>query len=354
MKKLTLFSFLVIFCLKFSSVYSQKSKKATRQEYIDTYKELAVKEMRRTGIPASITLAQGILESGNGNSRLARKANNHFGIKCHDWKEKKIRHDDDHNNECFRKYKSAYDSYKDHSEFLTTKQRYASLFSLESTDYKGWAEGLKKAGYATSENYHKALIKIIEENQLYALDQGVEISMEPGIQIASVNEAENTGLSRKIYENNRIKYIIANRGDTYTGISEELDLMPWELKKYNELIESLKIDSGLMLYIQPKRQKAEAGKSIHIVNEGETMYYISQLYGIKLDILYKKNLMARGTEPEVSQTLQLRKALKGQKVPLEMKLNEQQERDETEKEYKEKDLIEEDEIIFEFDFGEED
>lgn len=348
MKKLTLLYFLVILCVKFSSVYSQKTKKATRQEYIDTYKELAVREMKRTGIPASITLAQGILESGNGNSRLAKKANNHFGIKCHDWKGKKIRHDDDHNNECFRKYKSAYESYKDHSEFLTSKPRYASLFTLEPTDYKGWAEGLKKAGYATSKNYHNALIKIIEENQLYALDQGVEISKEPGMQLASVNESENAGLSRKIFENNRIQYIIANKGDTYTGISEELDLMPWELKKYNELTESSKIDSGLILYIQPKRKKAEAGKSIHVVNEGETMYYISQLYGIKLDILYNKNLMEQGTEPEVSQTLQLRKALKGQKPPLAMKLKEQQE-----KEVIEKKLDEEEEIIFEFDFNEE-
>ncbi|UCH15549.1 MAG: glucosaminidase domain-containing protein [Bacteroidales bacterium] len=351
MQKLTILSFLVIICLNFSSVYGQKTKNATRQEYIDTYKELAVREMKRTGIPASITLAQGILESGNGNSRLARKANNHFGIKCHDWKGKKIRHDDDHNNECFRKYKSAYDSYKDHSEFLTTKNRYASLFTLEPTDYKGWAEGLKKAGYATSKNYHKALIKIIEENQLYALDQGVEIVKEPGMLLASVNESESTGLSRKIYENNRIKYIITNRGDTYTGISEELDLLPWELKKYNELLESSKIDSGQILYIQPKRKKAEAGKSVHIVNEGETMYYISQLYGIKLDILYEKNLMEQGAEPEVLQTLQLRKAFKGQKAPLAMKLKEQQEKEVTGKKHKEKELIEEDEIIFEFDFN---
>ncbi len=346
MQKLTIFLFPVIFCLNISSVYGQKTTKITRQEYIDTYKELAVREMKRTGIPASITLAQGILESGNGNSRLARKGNNHFGIKCHDWKGKKIRHDDDLNNECFRKYKSVYDSYKDHSEFLTTKQRYASLFTLEPTDYKGWAEGLKQAGYATSKNYHKALIKIIEENQLYALDQGVEIVKEPGMLLASVNESEIAGSSRRIYENNRIKYIIAGQGDTYTGISEELDLLPWELRKYNELAESSKIDSGQILYIQPKRNKAKAGKSFHIVDEGETMYYISQLYGIKLDVLYKKNLMEQGAEPELSQTIQLRKALKGQKVPFEAKLQEKQE-----KEVIERKLDEEDELIFEFDFN---
>ncbi len=353
MKKLTLYLLLIIICLKFSSVCGQSVKKTTRQEYIDTYKELAVREMKRTGIPASITLAQGILESGDGNSRLARKANNHFGLKCHDWKGKKLRHDDDRNNECFRKYKSVYDSYRDHSDFLISKQRYASLFTLEPTDYKGWAKGLKKAGYATSKDYHKALIKIIEENQLYALDQGVEIIGEPGMQLASVNGIGNIGLSRNIYERNRIKYIIANVGDTYDGISEELDLLPWELKKYNELTEGTRIDSGQILYMQPKRNKAEAGKKTHIVKEGETMHYISQLYGIKLDVLYKKNLMEKGSEPEVSKKLQLRKGLKQTKVPFDLKIKELQEKKEIEKEDKETELKEEDEIIFEFDFEEE-
>jgi len=348
MNKYILYSLQIIICLKFSSVYSQTAKKTTRQEYIDTYKELAVEEMKRTGIPASITLAQGILESGDGNSRLARKANNHFGIKCHDWKGRKIRHDDDHNNECFRKYKSVYDSYRDHSEFLTSKQRYASLFTLEPTDYKGWAEGLKKAGYATSRDYHKALVKIIEENRLYALDQGVEISGEAGTRLAVAGGAGKTISGRKIYEKNRIKYIIANKCDTYSGISEELGMLPWELKKYNELTEVTKIDSGQILYIQPKRNKAKAGKKTHIVKEGETMYYISQLYGIKLDVLYRKNLMKKGTEPEVLQKLQLRKGLKGAKVPMEYKFKELKE-----KEDKKTELKEEEEIIFEFDFEEE-
>ncbi len=339
--------------MNLSSVYSQTAKRITRQEYIDTYKELAVEEMKRTGIPASITLAQGILESGDGNSRLAVKANNHFGIKCHDWKGKKMRHDDDDNNECFRKYKSVYESYIDHSEFLTSKQRYASLFELDATDYKGWAEGLKKAGYATSKDYHKALVKIIEENRLYALDQGVEISADAGIRLAAASGTGKTITGRKIYEKNRIQYIIVNKSDTYDGISEELDLLPWELRKYNELTEGAKIDSGQVLFIQPKRNKAETGKKTHIVKESETMYYISQLYGIKLDVLYRKNLMEKGSEPEVSQKLQLRKGLKGAKVPFELKLKEQQEKEEIEKESKEKDYKEDDEIIFEFDFEEE-
>jgi hypothetical protein len=324
----------IIFC-SFSSVNGQSDKKITRQEYIEQYKDIAIKEMKRTGVPASITLAQGALESGDGNSRLAKKGNNHFGIKCHDWKGRKIRHDDDENNECFRKYKSAYDSYKDHSDFLSSKQRYASLFELEPTDYKGWAKGLKKAGYATSRSYDKALIRIIEENGLYAYDQGVEIIKEPAAGEALAEASGAITGSRMVLEKNRIRYIIAKPGDTYTSISNELDLMPWELRKYNELDQGAKIDSGQILYIQPKRKRAEAGEKTHVVREGETMHDISQLYGIKLAELYKKNLMKEGTEPAVSQTLQLRKGLNPEKRSPELTLKKEKE------------------IEFEFDFDQE-
>jgi hypothetical protein len=335
MNKHALGTLAIIVLCSFSSVNGQADKKITRQEYIEQYKKIAIKEMKRTGVPASITLAQGALESGDGNSRLAKKANNHFGIKCHDWKGRKIRHDDDENRECFRKYKSANDSYRDHSDFLSSKQRYSSLFELDPTDYKGWAEGLKKAGYATSRNYDKALIRIIEENELYAYDQGVEIIKEPaaGEDLAVASDA--VAGSRMIFEKNRISYIIARPGDTYTSVSNELDLLPWELRKYNELDEGAKIDSGQILYIQPKRKRAEAGKKTHVVREGETMYDISQLYGIKLAELYKKNLMEEGTEPAVSQTLQLRKRLKPDQGSPEL----------TSKE--------ENDIIFEFDFDQE-
>jgi LysM repeat protein len=312
----------IIFC-SFLYVNGQADKKITRQEYIQQYKDIAIKEMKRTGVPASITLAQGALESGDGNSRLAKKANNHFGIKCHDWKGRKIRHDDDENNECFRKYKSASDSYKDHSDFLSSKQRYASLFELEPTDYKGWAEGLKKAGYATSRSYDRALIRIIEENELYAYDQGVEIIKEPAAGEAIAEASGAITGSRMVFEKNRIRYIIAKPGDTYTSISNELDLMPRELRKYNDLDQGAKIDSGQVLYIQPKRKRAEAGKKTHVVREGETMYDISQLYGIKLAALYKKNLMEEGTEPAVSQTLQLRKNLKPDQKPPGLTLKEE-------------------------------
>ena len=143
-----------------SVVVGQGSTKMTRETYISTFSDLAMKEMARVGIPASITLAQGCLESNNGNSTLAVKGNNHFGIKCHEWNGKKIRHHDDARNECFRAYASAYESYKDHSQFLTTKSRYAELFELNPHDYRGWAKGLKKAGYATANNYATLLIRI--------------------------------------------------------------------------------------------------------------------------------------------------------------------------------------------------
>ena len=322
MTKLELLSFLPFIFLGFTTAYSQTNKKNTRQEYIFMYKDLAVKEMKRTGIPASITLAQGVLESGNGNSRLARKANNHFGIKCHDWKGKKIRHDDDLKNECFRKYKSANKSYEDHSDFLTSKKRYSFLFALEPTDYKKWAEGLKEAGYATSKNYDKTLIKIIEEEQLYAYDQGIDILKTKDSLLASLNNSQNKIQVIRTLEMNRIKYIIAKPGDSYSSISDEFDLLPWELKKYNDLSEVSKIDSGQIFYIQPKRNKAEAGKKTHSVKEGETMHYISQLYGIKLNVLYEKNLLEVGTQPETGQVLQLRKALKDDKKPFDLTIKE--------------------------------
>ncbi len=319
--------FLFLFTIISPCITAQNNKKLTRAEYIEIYKNLAIKEMKRTGIPASITLAQGILESGDGNSRLATKANNHFGIKCHDWTGKKIRHDDDKKRECFRKYESVYESYRDHSDFLTSKSRYASLFDLDPTDYKKWAKGLKKAGYATSPTYAKALITIIEENQLYLYDQDVKIKKDD---IHYARE-EKTGINnnkRLICEKNRIKYIVAKQSDSYKDLTEELNLLPWELAKYNELPENFNIQEGQTLYIQPKRSKASLGNNIHIVKEGETMYSISQLYGIKLTKLYWRNRMAEGTEPEIGQEIHLRKMVSKKNISIPIKTDEEKETDE--------------------------
>lgn len=154
-------------------VVVSKRKRSSVDEYIDTYSSIAMSEMRSSKIPASITLAQGILESGSGNGRLAKEANNHFGIKCHGWKGAKIYHDDDRSQECFRKYRAAETSYKDHSKFLTGRKRYANLFKLKAHDYKGWARGLRAAGYATDRKYPQKLIALIERYELYNYDAKV-------------------------------------------------------------------------------------------------------------------------------------------------------------------------------------
>lgn len=343
--------------------------------YIDTYKDLAVKEMKRSGVPASITLAQGMLESDYGRSTLARMGNNHFGIKCHDgWTGQTIRQHDDRRNECFRKYRKVEDSYYDHSEFLRTRSRYSFLFDLNQTDYKGWARGLKKAGYATNPDYANLLIKKIEENDLYNFDR--DYSAYAGTKRIRNNEkssvspvqgnptktaansstvgkitktqedvadkAENNSLASdtKITtgysgektdtvvsgpsseeetitfgdvmarvpgtkENNKSQYIIVRDGDTREKIEEKYQLLRWELPKYNELKSDFKPVPGQILYLQPKRDKAEAGKEFHTAAAGETMYMISQKYGVRLTNLLNMNRMKAGDEPVPGQKIWL-------------------------------------------------
>lgn len=287
-------------------------KKISKEDYINQYKQIAVSEMKRSGIPASITLAQGMLESDNGNSTLAVKANNHFGIKCHkNWDGKKIYQDDDRPNECFRQYTSAEESYKDHTDFIVSTNRYSDLFEIKSNDYKGWAQGLKKDGYATSPSYAKDLIKIIEENELYRLDEG-DFSRPLKKSVTSKKQSQNDQdfyvdiKRRKVYERNRIKYIVVEQGDDLKKITKDMGLLTWELPRYNELPKDTSLTPGQVLYIQPKRCKAEVGNDYHVVTEGETLYSISQLYGIKLKKLYKKNRMAPGQQAEVGQKIWLR------------------------------------------------
>jgi LysM repeat protein len=296
---------------------SVKSSNGSVDNYINQYKDLAMSEMRRTGIPASITLAQGMIESDYGRSRLAVEANNHFGIKCHNtWKGPTITHHDDRRNECFRKYRKAEESYFDHSDFLTSTSRYGFLFELDEKDYKGWARGLKKAGYATNPDYANMLIRKIEEYELWRFDLGKskvptvvnrtdtvkEIPVSPSVAKDSTpKKADDNfvvpGRVSRIKENNRIQYIIVNETDTKEGIEKEYGLLKWELSKYNETDNDLKIVPGQILYLQPKRDKAEPGQEIHTVIKGETMYSISQRYGIKLRQLYEMNRMNQGEEP---------------------------------------------------------
>jgi LysM repeat protein len=309
--KVCLYGFLVFIFLFPQPLHSQDAR-MTREDYIRTYKDMAISEMIRSGVPASITLAQGMLESDNGNSRLARKANNHFGIKCHsDWKGKRIYHDDDEKGECFRKYKSVVDSYDDHSDFLMNTPRYASLFELKSTDYKGWARGLKKAGYATSRQYAELLIRIIEENELHQYD--IIDDSKGKRDRRNKNEEESKAVNssgRKIYERNRIDYIIVKEGDSFESLRKELQLLPNELYKYNDLSKDAVLEPGEILYLQPKRKKAEKGNNSHIVKAGETMQEISQLYGVGLETLYERNNLKYGDQPEEGTEILLRKRKK--------------------------------------------
>lgn len=297
------------------------------QDYINSYKGLAVTEMNRTGIPASITLAQGIIESDCGHSSLAREANNHFGIKCHDnWTGPTIRHTDNSRNECFRKYGKAEDSYYDHSDFLKSVPRYSFLFELNATDYKAWAHGLKKAGYATNPDYANMLIRTIEENELWHFDRGIQAinpmppktgavnvpftvqaadSSRKKVAASSVSMAVMARVPR-VLENNRIQYIIVKDGDTREKLENEFQLLKWELSKYNELKNDFSLVPGQILYLQPKRDKAEPEKEYCNTVEGDTMYLISQRYGIKLRKLYEMNRMEEGTEPEPGKKIWLR------------------------------------------------
>ncbi len=290
----------------------------SRSLYVENYHKLAVNEMNRVGIPASITLAQGMLESGNGNSVLARKSNNHFGIKCHnDWSGHKVYHDDDARGECFRKYESVYQSYIDHSDFLTSKSRYASLFDLDATDYKGWAKGLKNAGYATDPQYAHRLIKIIEENDLHRFDLGgtfvkeyKDMDKPESKRLANDNFTVNVFSSHQVELNNGVKYVTVHQGDSFEDISNEFGLKSWELFTYNDLPENASVQDYKHIYLQSKRNKAHRKHPSHQVKPGETLQYISQKYGVKMSRLYRYNQMKKGEEVSEGQVVELRKKKK--------------------------------------------
>ncbi|MGI8893357.1 MAG: glucosaminidase domain-containing protein [Bacteroidia bacterium] len=283
----------------------------TRSEYIEKYKDEAIFSMNTYGIPASIKLAQAMLESDNGNSRLAKTANNHFGIKCHKgWTGPSIKIDDDEKNECFRKYKSELDSYNDHSEFLKGRDRYAFLFELDRTDYKAWAHGLKKAGYATNPKYPQLLIKIIEDNDLHDFDRpGGKSVFARKSKSKSKDTSGDVSIDAvdQVMKINNVKYIIAKNGDTPNSIAKRNEMMPWQIIKYNDFEKNSTIIDGQIIYLQPKRNNA--GKDYHIVQVGERMEEISQAYAVKLKKLYQKNNMKPGDQPVPGQKISLKKRL---------------------------------------------
>ena len=293
MKRHLIYLLTIFVCLSLQA----QTRNKQYEDYIKQYRDLAVDEMKKYHIPASITLAQGLLESGAGQSTLARKSNNHFGIKCgSDWQGKTVRHNDDARGECFRAYKHPKQSYEDHSKFLAGRPRYASLFKLKITDYKGWARGLKKAGYATDPRYAQRLIDIIE---LYDLDK---YDKKGGLKWMKENPN-----SHQPYIANGLLYMVVRAGDTWKSISKEFDISQKKLRKYNDLYKGYELQPGDILYLEKKNRRAQKEHIVHVLRAGESMYLISQKYGIRLKNLYKLNKMdADEPAPEVGTILRLR------------------------------------------------
>lgn len=333
----------VLLCLAALSAVGMLSAqdRMTRAEYIAKYKKYAIDDMETYGIPASIKMAQALLESDDGNSPLARKANNHFGIKCKkDWTGDTMSWDDDAPQECFRKYPTAEASFRDHSEFLDKSPRYQSLFNLDPTDYRDWAYGLKAAGYATSPTYAEQLIKIIEDNKLYLLDGSkapeneviqdgdtpvtpeetsstkqtkAARSERPSQVIESANvDVDNYVLALyskggySIFLNNGCEFVVANEGDSIASVGKALSIPASRLRHMNDLLKGQDITGGDVVYIKSKNRRSINGRLLHTVREGETLHSISQQYGIRQSSLAALNHTTADSKVFAGQQLKLR------------------------------------------------
>ncbi|MCS6990576.1 MAG: LysM peptidoglycan-binding domain-containing protein [Chitinophagales bacterium] len=283
------------------------------EAYIDKHKDLAIEEMARSGIPASIKLAQAIIESGAGKSPLAVKANNHFGIKCHTgWEGERYYYDDDQQNECFRKYASVRDSYRDHSEFLRSRSRYAVLFTYDVRDYVAWAKGLKACGYATNPRYAEVLIKCIEDYDLHQWDLSekerdrwfARINNTESKTEQAASSSEGFNLAERINTHNDVKYVYLQPGESLHELATALRISVNRLLRYNDVADPAQLPPGSRVYIQPKRNHGPMRE--HIVKPGETMFDIAQQHAIQLEKLYEKNKMILGTQPAVGEVLYLR------------------------------------------------
>lgn len=343
--------------------------KSPQDDYIRKYAPVAVREMYRSGVPASITLAQGLLESRYGQSDLAVKGNNHFGIKCHDWTGKKMYHDDDRRGECFRVYGTADESFSDHSDFLRYRDRYKSLFNNDVTDYKAWAHGLKKAGYATDPAYPSKLIKLIEDYHLDKYDTmrpedfGTTVKARPDenelrntikgkltrkqrreARRAGKAEKENThetiveqraeemipepplsieepervtaekaaetfsfSLVRQMYKTNGVPFVYSIEGESYASIANDYHLFLREILRFNDAVSDKRLEPGTTVYLQSKKSQTKRGLDKYISDEGgETLYELSQRFGVKLKDLCKMNDLARDYVTKPGDELDLR------------------------------------------------
>ena len=335
MKRKLILTFAV--CVLAAAGLYAETEKTPQLIYIERYSALAVEEMQRSGVPASITLAQGLLESRYGLSELAMYGNNHFGIKCHNWAGRKLYHDDDRKSECFRSYESPEESFRDHSDFLRFRDRYKFLFNLDPTDYKGWAHGLKKAGYATDPAYPQKLIKLIEDYSLYRFDLEAQTDeivaeaepvvekkltraerkaqrkqrLEPQVPQKYVpsdgREVFRFPLSRQLYSLNGVPYVIAAEGETYSSIAKSYGLFLREILKYNDLDLEPVLDAGTVVYLQAKKKQAPAGMNMHVVEGSESIWELSQKYAVKVSHLCKMNSMLEDHVLREGEVVKLRK-----------------------------------------------
>ena len=301
----------IIFGVFFSLIsifFVNGQRSATFDRYISTYSQMAIEQERKYNIPASITLAQGLLESGAGTSFLATTAKNHFGIKCHEWTGARAYKDAEIPNECFRKYNNVADSYEDHSLFLTERPRYRGLFELKKTDYKGWARGLQSYGYATDKGYANKLIDIIERYQLYAYNT----DYKGGRGIAPVRttpSVPNNNIPQyifDIYKTHGLVYVLVHNEETLEQLAYELGFRAKNIAKYNDIPVNYPLQQGDIIYLEKKKKKADRPHYFHVVKVGESMHSISQQYGIQVKSLYKINKQKASYVPEEGDMLKLR------------------------------------------------
>ncbi|MBK9639594.1 MAG: glucosaminidase domain-containing protein [Bacteroidetes bacterium] len=327
MKKIILISLVSFFSGGLVIVQAQPNLRSdtgriTPELYIEMFKDAAISDMMKTGVPSSITLAQGMYESDYGNSPLAKGANNHFGIKCHkEWSGDTFHKDDDAPNECFRKYENVMQSYDDHSDFLRSRDRYHFLFDLEITDYKGWSHGLKKAGYATNPSYASKIIGIIEKYNLSEFDlQGVKVPItaekvdapvkpiQKKTEIKSVKTNTNQKTSSTDANTvNGVPFVYAREGDTWTKISSDHGIELWQVLEFNDADKNDILEVGNIVFIKAKKNKSTT--FTHILKEGETMHDISQQYGVKLSKLYKMNQLQPGAIVTAGTKVYLKRAM---------------------------------------------
>ena len=324
-------------CAVIMPVMADAVSQSPQQEYVRKYSVIAVSEMYRSGVPASITLAQGLLESGCGLSELALKSNNHFGIKCHNsWKGEKVYHDDDAKGECFRKYDSPEDSFRDHSDFLRYRDRYKFLFDYKTTDYEAWAYGLKTAGYATDPSYPSKLIRLIEEYDLHEYDtkpssygkpsRGKHVKMKgeakeeivtvpesPTVMeqsqpvVATKREQFSFILTRPMYVRNGVPFVTSVEGETCRSIAASQNLFLREILRFNDLDADVQLLPGTVVYVQAKKRHAAKGIDKYVAEGGETMREIAQRYAVKLSSLYRLNGVGPDYIPREGDVIKLRK-----------------------------------------------